>query len=166
MKGTPMHRVLVREIMRTNVITIHPEELVADAAQLLEENRIRRLPVVDDDGCLAGIITDGDVREAESAHSVLNTYDPGADEEWLAVADVMTRDVVTIGPDATVGELAMTLMERKVGGAPVVVSEPRYPKRKLLVGIVTETDIFRLIAEAWQRERESQTDSAPPLTSG
>lgn len=155
-----MHRVPVRQIMRTNVITIHPEELVADAAQLLEEHGIRRLPVVDENGCLVGIITDGDVREAESAHSVLNTYDPGVDEEWLAVGDVMTRDVVTIDADATVGELATTLMEHKVGGAPVVAADPRFPKRQLLVGIVTETDIFRLISEAWQRDKKGQPDGA------
>lgn len=147
-----MHRVLVRDIMQTAVITIHPEALIADAAQLLDEFQLRRLPVVDADACLVGIVTTADVREAEAASSTVSPYDPGAEEEWLAVADVMTRDVVTVTPDMTVGQLAVLFMEHKIGGAPVVENDANYCNRMRLVGIVTETDIFRLIAEAWQRE--------------
>ena len=56
-----MHRLLVREIMQTSVITISPEELVVDAAQVMEDFNIRRLPVVDDDDFLVGIVTDTDI---------------------------------------------------------------------------------------------------------
>jgi acetoin utilization protein AcuB len=147
-----MHRILVRTIMQPAVITIHPEALVADAAQLLGEFKLRRLPVIDASGCLVGFLTDADIREAEAASSALNTYDPTAEEAWLAVADIMTHDVITISPDATVGELAVKLMEHKIGGVPVVEPEPTQGHRPRLVGIVTETDIFRMIADAWQRE--------------
>jgi acetoin utilization protein AcuB len=152
-----MHRIPVREIMQRSVVTIHPEALVADAAQLMEEFEIRRLPVVDDEDCLIGIVTDTDVLEAETAGSVLNSYEPGVETEWLTVADVMTREVVTIAPDATVGELAGKLMEHKVGGLPVVERDPKYSKRWHLVGIVTETDIFAMIVKAWQEELASST---------
>jgi acetoin utilization protein AcuB len=148
-----MHRMLVREIMQTSVITIHPEELAADAAQLMQEFNIRRLPVVDDDDCLVGFITDSDVREAETAGSVLHSYEPGVESVWLTVADIMTRDVITIGPDATVGELAATFVQHKVGGVPVVEPDALDPKRAHLVGIVTETDIFTLIANAWRADQ-------------
>lgn len=147
-----MHRIHVRTLMKPNVITIHPEQLVADAAGLMQEYKLRRLPVVDDDGCVVGIITDSDVREAETAGRVLNSYEPGVEDEWLAVAEVMTRDVITIHPDATVGELAALMMRHKIGGVPVVQPHPTYPKRAHLVGIVTETDIFAMIAAAWQAE--------------
>ena len=90
-----MHRLLVREIMQTSVITISPEELVVDAAQVMEDFNIRRLPVVDDDDFLVGIVTDTDILEAETADSVINSYDPDAPTEWLSVADIMTPDVIT-----------------------------------------------------------------------
>lgn len=149
-----MHHIPVSQIMQSNVVTIRPEELVADAAQLMEEFNIRRLPVVDEDDCLIGIVTDSDVREAEAVDGTRSSYEPGVDEEWLSVGDVMTREVITIGPDATVGELAAIFVAHKIGGVPVVKTDPRFPKRQYLVGIVTETDIFTLLAEAWQKEAQ------------
>lgn len=145
-----MHRIPVRQIMTESVVTVHPEELVVDAAQLMEEFDLRRLPVIDDDNCVVGIITDSDVLQVEAAGQALNSYEPIDEESWLTVAEIMTGDVVTIPIDATVGELATVLTEHKVGGVPVVTSDPRFPKRLRLAGIVTETDIFRMIAEAWK----------------
>ena len=155
-----MHRIPVSQIMQRSVITIHPEELVADAAQMMEEFNIRRLPVVDEDDFLVGIITDTDVLEAETAGSVLNSYDLDVEDEWLTVADIMTPDVITIQPDATVGQLATTLMEHKIGGVPVVEAAPDHPRRLHLVGIVTEMDIFAMIAAAWQATQEAQSAQA------
>jgi CBS domain-containing protein len=147
-----MHRIPVRQIMRTPVYTIHPEAHVADAAQLLQDHNLRRLPVVDEHNHVVGIVTDSDIREAETAGRVLNSYEPGVEERWLAIADMMTCEVVTIEPDATVGQLAIILMQHKVGGVPVVEADPHHPQHRLLVGIVTETDIFRMIADAWRAE--------------
>lgn len=148
-----MHHVLISQIMQRSVITIQPTALAVDAAQLMAEFTIRRLPVVDEQACLVGIVTDTDVLEAETADQVLNTYEPGAETKWLSVGDIMTREVITITPDATLGELAQRLMEHKVGGLPVVETDPQHCDQQRLVGIVTETDIFRLIAEAWQAEQ-------------
>ncbi len=148
-----MHRVLVNQIMQRSVVTIHQGALAADAAQLMEEFKVRRLPVVNDQGALVGIVTDADVLEADTADRVLNNYEPGAETEWMSVADVMTRDVITIGPDATVGELAIQFMQHKIGGVPVVETSPNPGNQRQLVGIVSETDIFRLIADAWRAEQ-------------
>jgi len=150
-----MHRIPVRQIMQSNVITIRPEELVADAAQVMEEFNIRRLPVVDEDNCVVGIVTDSDVREAEAADGVRSAYEPGVELEWLTVGDIMSREVITIGPDATLGELASVFMLHKVGGVPVVEPDPHQPNRQRLIGIVTETDIFAMIVNAWQKGRLS-----------
>ncbi len=147
-----MHRIPVRQIMQTSVITIHAEALVPDAAQLMEEFNIRRLPVVDDAGCLIGIVTDSDVREVEMAGSVLNNYEPGLEAEWLTVGDIMSRDVITIQATATVGELAAKLAKHKIGGVPVVESDPQQPKCLHLTGIVSEIDIFTMLAAAWHAE--------------
>ncbi|MCB0044315.1 MAG: CBS domain-containing protein [Caldilineaceae bacterium] len=147
-----MHRKLVRDIMETVVISIHPEELMVDGAQVMEDFDVRRLPVVDDDGCIVGIITDTDVLEAETVDSVLGAYSPDVDHEWLTVADIMTPDVITVGPEMTVGQLVQLFIAHKVSGMPVVEADPRFPKRRRLVGIVTEVDIFQMIADAWEAE--------------
>ncbi|MEZ4735621.1 MAG: CBS domain-containing protein [Caldilineaceae bacterium] len=148
-----MHRMLVNQIMQRSVITIHPTALAADAAQIMEEFGIRRLPVIDENDCLVGIVTDTDVLEAETADRVLNSYEPGAEEEWLSVSDVMTHEVITIDPQATVGELAQQFIQHKIGGIPVMEVAPNHCNQRRLIGIVTETDIFRMIADAWQAEQ-------------
>lgn len=150
-----MHRFPVRQIMTSDVVTIGPDKLAADAAELLESGGVRRLPVLDEDGRLVGIVTDSDIREAETAGSVLSSYEPDVDPRWLTVADIMTADVVTIGPDATVGQLVTLLIQHKVGGVPVVEPDPQFPKQTRLVGIVTETDIFTMIADAWAAESQN-----------
>jgi acetoin utilization protein AcuB len=148
-----LHRLPVRALMQVAVVTIGQDEPVADAAQVMEEFNYRRLPVLDDDDCLVGIVTDSDVLEAETANRVLNSYEPGVKSSWLTVADIMTREVITIGPDATVGELAAKLVKHKIGGVPVVEPDPRFPQREQLVGIITEVDIFTALAEAWRAEQ-------------
>jgi acetoin utilization protein AcuB len=157
-----MHRIPVRTIMQHSVITIDPDALVADAAQLLEEFRIRHLPVTDKEEGLIGIVTATDIREAEAASNAANSYEPDNTTGWLTVADIMSRDVVTIDPHATVGQLAVKLMEYKVGSVPVVESAPGQSKPRL-VGIVTETDIFRMIADAWQKEALTEPALSTPL---
>jgi CBS domain-containing protein len=148
-----MHRIPVIEIMQRSVITIHPEAAATDAADLMEELGLRRLPVIDENDCLVGIVTDTDVLEAETANRVLSSYERPVAEEWLTVADIMTREVVTIGVNATVGELAAKLMAHKVGGLPVIETDDAHCNRQRIVGIVTETDIFRMIAEAWEESK-------------
>ncbi|MFN8439787.1 MAG: CBS domain-containing protein [Caldilineaceae bacterium] len=147
-----MHRIPIQKIMTHEVITIHPEALVTEAAGIMDDLELRRMPVIDEDGCLLGIVTDSDIREAESVALTHNSYEPGSEPEWLTIADIMTRDVVTISSDATVGQLAELFIEHKIGGVPVIENTPDtiHPK---LIGIVTETDIFEMIAEAWENEK-------------
>ena len=158
-----MHRKAVKEIMRRDVITIHPEELVVDAAQIMEEFDTRSLPVVDDNDCIVGIVTDTDILEAETAGSVLSTYDPdAAKEEWLTVADIMTPAPITIAPTATVGQLVGLFMEHKIGGVPVVQPHPERPKCDQVVGIATQLHVFEMIAQAWAEEELAANALAKP----
>ena len=152
-----MHRKLVSEIMSAPVITIGPDALAVDAAGLMEENRVRRIIVIDHHGYICGIVTDADVLEAATAERVVSPYDPGFDEEWLTVRDVMTAEVITIGPEAPIGQLVEKFMEVKISGIPVVqLADPR-GEQLLAIGIVTETDIFRVISEAWRADNASNT---------
>ena len=153
-----MHRIPVHQIMTTDVITIHPEAAVNEAAAIMRDLELRRMPVIDEQAQLIGIVTDSDLREAESVAQASNSFDPNAEAAWLTVADVMSRDVVTICPDATVGQLARLLMQHKIGGVPVVERDDSATLPPRLVGIITETDIFRMIAEAWEKGNQGLGD--------
>ncbi len=155
-----MHLRLVREIMSAPVITIDPDALAVDAAGMMEENNVRRIIVIDRDGYMCGIVTDADVLEAETAESVASRYDPGLDEVWLTVRDVMTSDVIAVGPEASIGQLVEKLMETKIGGVPVVQAADGSGGKLLPIGIVTETDIFRLISEAWRADEASNASDS------
>ena len=155
-----MHLRLVSEIMSAPVITIEPDALAVDAAGLMEENNVRRIIVIDPDGYMCGIVTDADVLEAETAESVASRYDPGLDEVWLTVRDVMTSDVIAVGPEESIGQLVEKLMETKIGGVPVVQAADGSGGKLLPIGIVTETDIFRLISEAWRADEASNASDS------
>ncbi|MEX1018377.1 MAG: CBS domain-containing protein [Litorilinea sp.] len=148
-----LHRLPVRALMAQSVVTIYQDQLVADASQAMQEFNFRRLPVMDEDDCMVGMVSAADILEAETASRVFNSYEPGTRANWLTVADIMTRDVITIDPDATVGELAARLVEHKIDGVPVVEPDPRFPRRARLVGIITAVDIFGALAEAWRAEQ-------------
>lgn len=157
-----MHRTLVRTIMTAPAITVRPLDNVADAGDILDQYQIRRLPVVDEDGCLVGIITDSDILEAETAGSVLSTYQPGAEATWLTVEEIMETAVITASPDESLGQLVLKLMENKVGGLPVVVPMPTQPNRSQVIGVISETDVFQLIISAWHEEVERQMTDIQP----
>ncbi len=150
-----MHRRLVSEIMSAPVITIEPDDLAVDAAELMKENNVRRIVVIDHNSYICGIVTDADVLEAETAAGLINPYDPGYDEKWLTVRDVMTAEVITVRPEASIGQLVEKMMQMKIGGIPVVQPTGPRGERLLPIGIVTETDIFRLISEAWRADEAS-----------
>ena len=153
-----MHRIPIQQIMTHEVITIHPEALVTEAAGIMNDLELRRMPVIDADGCLVGIVTDSDIREAESVELTHNSYERGSEPEWLTVADIMSREVVTITSNATVGQLAALFIEHKIGGVPVVGSADSPCVHPKLIGIVTETDIFKMIAEAWEKDEPASKE--------
>ena len=142
----------VEEIMTSPVITIHQDASLEEAEALMEEHAVRRLPVVDDHGHLVGIISRGDLREAEAVKAVVNPYAPEADELNLSVAEVMTPDPITISPEAPVWRVAELLMKHKIGGIPVL------DENDALCGIITESDVLRLIVDAWRTSREEEEE--------
>ncbi len=142
----------VREIMSSPTIVIHQDATLEEAEALMEERGIRRLPVVDDDDRLVGIITQGDLREATAVQATVNPYAPEAAESWLSVSEVMTPDPITISPDAPVWRVAELLMKHKIGGIPVLDDQGA------LCGIITESDVLRLIVDAWRTRREGESD--------
>lgn len=141
-----MRDLLVRDLMSAPPIWISPETTLNEAEALMDTERVRRLPVVDADGRLVGIVSRSDVREGLSASAAHHPLAPDAHEHWLTVADVMSTHVITVSADAPLWQAAELMLEHKIGGLPVMEGNE-------VVGVVTESDIFKLLV----RELRSET---------
>ncbi|HET9222634.1 MAG TPA: CBS domain-containing protein [Roseiflexaceae bacterium] len=133
-----MHTYRVADWMNTPPIVVAPTLTLAEAQRLMEQRHVRRLPVVKD-GQLVGIVTLGDLRAAgPSAASTLSVYEWRALLEQATVAECMTRDPITIAPDTPVLYAARQMLLHKISGLPVV-------EDGRVVGVITESDLFRLL---------------------
>ena len=127
----------IRELMSGGLITVSPETPVPQARDVMARERIRHLLVTGPGSVLAGIVTDRDIRlNLPSRATSLSAQEIGHLLSKLTVGEIMTRSVITIGPDASAREGARLLLEHKIGALPVLDDGH-------LVGIVTETDIVR-----------------------
>ncbi len=126
----------VKDWMTTDPIVVSPDTPIMEAQKIMRENRIRRLPVVDK-GRLVGIVTYRDLIEASpSEATTLSIHELNYLLSKLTVKDVMTTELVVVGPNDTAEQAALLGAEKGVGALPVV-------HRGKLVGIATESDIFR-----------------------
>lgn len=124
----------VRNFMTEDVVTIAPEVTLREALAVMESRPVRRLPVLKN-GRLVGMITRSDIL------AVLGK--PGGDD--LTVEWAMARDPRTIPPDETLEHAALMMLNYKISGLPVVGDGK-------VVGIITESDIFRADQDARLRE--------------
>jgi CBS domain-containing protein len=132
----------VREIMTAEVTALKRNDSLLIARDIMTLGRVRHFPVIDEENKLVGVVSQRDLYRA-SLGSVMK-YGEKAQRaflEGIAVKEVMTAPVITIAPHATVQEAARVMMEKKIGCLPVLEG----PK---LAGIVTETDMLKLIAES------------------
>jgi CBS domain-containing protein len=137
---------LVRDWMTQKVLTVTPDTTLTEAERLMETKMIRRLPVVEN-GRLVGIITYGDIRQAQpSTATSLSIWELNYLLAKINLAEIMTRDVVTVSQNATIGEAAKLMLDHQISGLPVVDHHGD------LVGIITESDIFRLVVREWSTQ--------------
>ena len=142
---------LVKDWMTREVITAPPEMGLLDADKLMRDQGIRRMPVLDSDGRLLGIITFGDVRGARpSTATSLSSWEINYLLANLSVADVMQQEPITVTPNTTIGETAQLMLEHKISGLPVLENDK-------LAGIITESDIFRMVVHDWMRMQKGPT---------
>jgi CBS domain-containing protein len=125
---------IASDIMTRKVATIRPEASAQEAAQLLDEKRISGAPVVDADSKIIGIITEADIISK-------------VNRDGLRVADIMSHNVIAIGEETPVSEIAALLTERKIKRVPVVCEGK-------LVGIVSRADIVHAVAQGYLIIRE------------
>jgi len=148
----------VKEVMRTMLWAINPQASLEEALALMQEQAVRRLPVLDDDGELVGILSRGDVREALSIEraQLANPYAPEANEEWLNAGEAMTPDPLVVTSECTLTNAVDLMLTHKIGGLPVVEAD-QGPGRRRLVGIITASDILRLMMQVWRAEESEET---------
>lgn len=131
---------IIREVMRTNVVCISSGNLATEAKAAMIENKVNKLPVVDN-GKLVGIVTKNDLLKAEpSSATTLDMYEISYLLSKLTVKKLMVKDVITVSPDEVVEEAARIMVDNQISCLPVV-------KDGALVGIVTENDLFDLFTQ-------------------
>lgn len=145
----------VAEIMTRDPVTVDPDNSIAVAIRMMRKGELRRLPVVED-GRLIGVVTSGDLRRITGLSSILR--DQSQDNFlWyhIPVANVMTRDPVTLTPETPIAEAARLLVEYKIGGLPVLQDDR-------LVGIITTTDLLQYLIN--QGESDCDQAEQEPVT--
>jgi len=132
---------LVKERMTRLPIVATPDLPVPEALHLMRQEHIRRMPVVDKSGRLVGIVSDRDLLLASpSPATSLSAWEITYLLGKITVHDVMTKKVITVTEDTPLEDAARIMADSKIGGLPVV-------RDGALVGIITETDLFKLFLE-------------------
>lgn len=132
---------LVGERMSRNPVTILDTASIDDGIHLMRERRVRRLPVLDASGKMVGIVSDKDLlHAAPSPATSLSVYELHYLLAKLTIKQVMSSPVISVGSDTPVEEAARVMADNKIGGLPVMEGGD-------LVGIITETDIFKILVE-------------------
>ena len=129
--------------MTKNLITVNKEVSISDAMEVMRISKIRRLPVVDKEK-LVGIVTDRDLHIASPSYaSTLSKFEANYLLTKMKVSEIMSKDVLTVKESATIEEVALIMYKNKIGGVPVVSDDDS----QKLVGIITETDIFKILVD-------------------
>jgi acetoin utilization protein AcuB len=132
---------LVKERMSRNPITIKPDTPVTEAQAMMKREKIHHLPVVDRDGRLVGIVAEKDLLYASpSPATTLSVYEIASLLAKLTVDKVMSSKPQTVTEDVPLEEAARIMADRNIGGLPVM-------RGTTLVGIITESDLFRVFIE-------------------
>lgn len=132
---------LVKDRMSKPPITIRENVGVEEALRLMHSENVRRLPVVDKHGKMLGIVSELDLlKVSPSPATSLSVYEIPYLMAKIKMKDVMTKDVITVTEDTPLEEAARVMADNKIGGLPVMRDDK-------LVGIITETDLFKIFLE-------------------
>ncbi len=138
---------LVRDWMTADPITASPKMNLPEALQLMAQHSIRRLPIVDK-GELVGMVTRGDLRGAQPSQATsLSVFELHYLVGRITLEQIMTRHLLTVTDTMSIQDAARLMLQRKIAGLPVL-------KDGRLVGIITESDIFRLVVRTWEEKPE------------
>ena len=131
---------LVKGWMTNDLITVNEDTPMMRASIIMKEKNIRCLPVLNKKGKLVGIVTDRDLRDASpSKATTLDVHELNYLISTISVKDIMSKNPVYVRPDETVEFAAILLLENKISSLPVI------NHNNVLIGIITQTDIFKLL---------------------
>ena len=133
---------IARDLMTPDPLTVTPQATIADVWDLMREVDVRHLPVVEA-GVLVGMVSDRDVARVDLAR-LLKVEGAHALREELAtpVAQIMSPDVIAVGPEAEIGEVIDLLIDHKIGAVPVVEEDTRE-----VLGIISYVDVLRALQD-------------------
>ena len=132
-QGLPLQ---VRDVMSASPVTIPPSLSVHEAHTLMQQRKVRHLPVLQD-GCLVGMVSDRDIRLVlPSPATSLSVWEIRYLLDKLTVGEMMTCFVMTTAPDCLMTEAVGQMLEYRVGALPVV-------EERRVVGMLTRTDVLR-----------------------
>jgi len=136
---------IIEEIMNPNVVSMKQHETIGKAIELMHSHRIRHIPIIDDNQCVIGIITDRDIRDVSP--SILHSEEHLEDLQ-KPVGSIMVENVITGHPLDFVEEVSSMFYEHKIGCLPIVTEGK-------LVGIITETDMFHTLVKVMGADQPS-----------
>lgn len=140
---------LVRDRMSSPAVTVRSHTPFQDALKLMRDHQFRRLPVVNRDGRLVGIVSERDLlHAAPSSATSLSIWEVQYLLGKIQIKEIMTGDVITTTPDTPVEDAARLMVAHKIGGLPVV------DEYNDIVGVITETDIFETFVEMFAGGRD------------
>lgn len=152
----------VSDVMTGTVVSVNAFTPFKDIVRCMQEHRVSAVPVVDEDGCVLGIVSEGDLilkedPELEGAPRLLEGVRRRHDRSkaaGLVASEIMSAPVITIAPGASLGEAARLMHRRAVKRLPVVD-----PASGQIVGIVSRTDLLKVfLREDEQIAREIRED--------
>ena len=130
----------VKDFMTRKVVYISPDTTIAHAADIMRDQKLHRLPVIENDK-LVGLVTEGTIAEASPSKATsLSIYEMNYLLNKTKVKDVMIHNVVTISQYASLEDATYLMLKNKIGILPVVDNEQVY-------GIITDRDIFKAFLE-------------------
>ncbi len=131
----------VSDWMTTKVVTISPNDNIAEAIKVMKERNIRHLPVVDESLKVKGILSDRDIKEyTPSKASTFDIHELNYILFITKVKSIMKRKVLAAPPDLAIEQAAMIMYDHNIGCLPVVDKER-------LVGIISDRDLFRVLID-------------------
>jgi len=132
---------LIKDRMTKHPLTISEDESIADTHRYMQEQNVRHLPVLNKAGDMVGLVTESDLLKAQpSTATSLSMWEIHYLLDRVRVREVMVRDVITTTEDCPIEDAAQLMLEHKISCLPVV-------RNNKLVGIITETDLFRVFLE-------------------
>ena len=136
---------LVKDVMKAQLVTLNADSKLGFANDIMYLGRIRHLPVVKGE-IVVGILTQRDLYRASLTSILTNWKENKEFLDSIKVSEVMTKNVITVAPDATIEEAAQIMIDKKVGGLPVV------KEKNKLVGLITETDVLQYFVDCCRKK--------------